>query len=164
MPGSFAKAQWRPGQPQDPTSKVLSPQELSERLLFMEAAFANMLVDDLPMSDLQRQLEQSWLPDTATLLPQGSVTREVLATAWVSGTVGSTGVVSATGAGSPAFTVVRNGAGDYTITFPAYKNVPTVVGTPAGNVTGFRCSAKTSSTARFIMSADSDFDFWIVGK
>lgn len=164
MPGSFSKAMWRPGQPQDPTSQVLSPREMSERLLFLETIFENMLVDDLPMGDLQRTLEQQWVPDTATLLPPGSVTREVLATAWVSGTVGATGIISSTGAGSPAWDVVRNGAGDYTITFPAYRTVPQVVGTPAGSVTGFCCSAKTVTTARFIMSADSDFDFWIVGK
>lgn len=164
MPGSYVNAIWVPGQPSDPTSQVLDPRELSERLLYLENAFTTMKVDDLPLGDLQRSLEQSWAPDTATLLVPGSVTREILATAWVSGTIGAGGTVVAQGAGSPPFTVVRNGAGDYTITFPPYKITPQALGTPRSSVTGFRVPAKTTSTAQFVMSADSDFDFWIVGK
>ena len=160
---SFDDTVWRPGQPLDPTSKTMPGQELTERLLYVEQVLDNMLVGDLPVAALQRELEQSWLPDPQLLLASSSVTREVLAIAWAGGTVGSAGTKSATAAGGPDWSVVRNSAGNYTVTFPAYKNVPLAFATA---VTGadIKVTAKTVSTATFVAGTDTDFDWMVWGK
>jgi hypothetical protein len=161
--GSFSDTLWRPGQPLDPTTKIMPAEEVTQRLLYAEKVLANIQVGDLPMSDLQRTLEQSWVPDPATLLAGSSVTREVLAVAWAGGSASAAGGKVSTVAGAPDWSVVRNGAGDYTVTFPAYNAVPIVFAT--GVTQAFtRCSAKTATTARLLFSADTDFDWMVWGK
>jgi len=75
---AFTDTLWLPGQPKEPTRLVLSPQEASERLLYLEKRYANMSVDDIPVADLQRKMEQSWQPDAATLLPNATITVDQL--------------------------------------------------------------------------------------
>jgi hypothetical protein len=162
---AYSDTVWRAGQPLDPTSKVMSGQELTDRLLYLEKAFTGMQLGDLPVSELQRALEQSWVPDPATLFASGSVTREALSVAWAGGKVGSTGTKVSAVAGSPDWTVVRNGAGDYTVTFPAYKAIPLVFATSYTSGSAFsRVSAATVSTARFLFGGDADFDWMVWGK
>lgn len=160
----FTQTLWRPGELLDPTSLTAAPLELTQRLMHLEKALDQLQVGDLPISDLERQLEQTWQPDPSTLFPAGSVGNEVQAYSTYYGQVGGAAPGTILIAGSGDWSVVRNGAGDYTITFAQLKNVPIVTGTPQANVTGFRVSVKTVATARFLMSADSDFDFVVIGK
>jgi hypothetical protein len=160
---SFADTVWRPGQPLNPTDKVLGNEELSQRLLYLEKVYSDMQLGDLPMSDIQRALEQNWIPDPQTLFAAGSVSREALAVAWAGGKVASAGTKVSVVAGSPDWTVVRNGAGDYTVTFPAYKATPLVFAT--GVTQGFaRATATTTTTARLLFGGDTDFDWMVWGK
>lgn len=161
--GSYSDTVWRPGQPLDPTAKIMPQEEVSQRLLYLEKAFTDMQLGDLPISELKRELEQSWAPDAATLFPAGSVTREALAVSWAGGSAGSAGTKVSTVAGAPDWTIVRNGAGDYTVTFPAFKAVPLVIATGVTQVFQ-RCSVKTTSTARLLFAADTDFDWMVWGK
>ena len=160
---SYSDTFWRPGQSSDPTAKVMPGEELTERLLYLEKAFTNMLVGDLPMADVQRTLEQTWVPDPATLFAGSSVTREALAVAWAGGKAGSTGTKVATVAGAPDWSITRNGAGDYTVTFPAYKAVPLVFATGVGQAFA-RASVQTVSTMRLLFGGDTDFDWMVWGK
>lgn len=160
---AYSDTVWRAGQPLDPTAKVMSAQELSDRVLYLEKAFTGMQVGDLPLSELQRALEQTWSPDPATLLASGSVTRDSLAVAWAGGSAGSTGTKVSTVAGSPDWSIAKNGAGDYTVTFTAFKAVPLVVATGVANAFQ-RCSAKTTATARLLFAGDTDFDWMVWGK
>lgn len=161
--GSFSDTVWRPGQPLDPTAKVIGGQELTERLMYVEKVLSALQLGDLPMSELQRALEQNWVPDTATLLPAGSVTREVLAVSWAGGKCDSAGGKVSTVAGSPDWSVVKNGAGDFTVAFPTFKSVPLVFA--SGVTQAFtRVSATTVSTARLLFAADTNFDWMVWGK
>jgi hypothetical protein len=161
--GSYADTQWRPGQPLDPTAKIMGAEETTQRVLYMEKVIADLQLGDLPMSDLQRALEQNWIPDPQTLFAAGSVSREALAVAWAGGSAASAGTKVTTVAGSPDWSVVRNGAGDYTVTFPAYKAAPLVFAT--GVTQAFsRCSVKSTSTARLLFAGDTDFDWMVWGK
>jgi len=160
---SWADSVWRPGQPLDPTAKIMPAEETSQRLLKLELIVSNLQLGDLPVSELQRSLEQNWVPDPQTLFAAGSVSREALAVAWAGGKVASAGSKVSVVAGSPDWTVVRNGAGDYTVTFPAYKSTPLVFAT--GTTQAFsRCSATTVSTARLLFAGDTDFDWMVWGK
>jgi len=160
---SFADTVWRPGQPLDPTAKVIGGEELTQRLMYIEKVISDLQLGDLPMSEIQRSLEQNWVPDPQTLFAAGSVSREALAVSWSGGKVGSTGTKVAVVAGSPDWTVARNGAGDYTVTFPAYKATPIVFATGVTNAFS-RCSVTTVSTARLLFAGDTDFDWMVWGK
>jgi hypothetical protein len=159
---AFKDTLWSPGQPLDPQAKVLSNQELSDRLLYLEKSYDRFDVDQIPTSDLTRRLEQVWLPDPNTLFASGTVGYDSLIFTLVYGLVGAAG--TKLGTGELDWSVVRNGVGDYTVTFPAFSVKPFIVGTPVASVTGFRVSAVTQSTARFVASADTDFYFIGVGK
>lgn len=159
---AFSDATWRPGEPLDPNQPKMPSQELSDRLLFLERAVDNLRVGDLPLAGLMKTLEQEWLPDPSTLFAAGAITSESLPYTDYYGQVSAAGAIVLGGSGK--WTVVRNGAGDYTITFPAYRTMPIAAVLPALSVTGLRASVKTLSTVRIVMSADSDFDFIIRGK
>jgi hypothetical protein len=146
----------------NPATTTMPVDELSQRLLFLEKAVSGLQVGDLPMANLQKSLEQNWLPDPATLFPDGAIGQGPMAFSWVYGQVGSAGTIQLGGSGK--WTVAKNGAGDYTITFPQFKSVPIVLALPVASVTGFRNTVTTTSTARIVASGDTDFNFWIIGK
>lgn len=163
MPKAYRDTVWQPGQPTSPTDTTLGPKEITDRLLYLERQYDRMDVEQLPLGDLQRRLEQNWLPDPDTLFASGTIGFDSLVFTLIYGQVGSSGTVVKTGAID--WTVVRNGAGDYTVTFPALGAAPQcVLATAVSNVTGLRVTATSTTTARFVMSADSDFYFLVVGK
>lgn len=159
---AFANSIWVPGEPLDPSQSSMSTQELSDRLLFTERALDGLKVGDLPMAGLMKTLEQTWQPDPSTLFPAGSITSDSLNFTSFYGQVAAAGSIQIAGSGK--WTVVRNSAGDYTVTFPALKNIPTVIATPEASVTGFRVNTKTTSTFKINASGDTDFDFLVQGK
>lgn len=75
----FSDTLWLPGQPQSPTATQLSPQELTDRLMYLEKLIANPTLDQLPMADIKRSLLQTWQPDPATLLG-GVLTTDLMPT------------------------------------------------------------------------------------
>jgi hypothetical protein len=77
---AYTNTLWRAGEPSDPTNKVLSPAEMTERLFYMERLLANPSVENLPVAELQRKLEQTWVPNPQTLLAAGTVTPDLEAT------------------------------------------------------------------------------------
>jgi hypothetical protein len=77
MARAFTTTLWRPGETAESGSK-LTPAELSERLLYVEKVLDKLPVEQLPIADLQRKLEQGWLPDPTVLLPAGGITSDLL--------------------------------------------------------------------------------------
>lgn len=159
---AFDDAVWTPGEPLDPSQDSMQPKEVTDRLLFMEKALANLQIGDIPMGALMKNLEQNWLPDPATLFAGGSIGNDSLAITFYYGQVAAAGgLVSSS---SPKLTATRNSAGNYTIGYPAYKTNVAVFALPQVAVTGPRYTGKTTSAVNILMSADSDFDFIIAGK
>lgn len=156
---AFSKSLWRPGQPLDANTKVLSADELTQRLLYLETVFDDMQVDDLPLGHLQKQLAQNWLPDPATLFASGEIGYASLAFRLAYGIVSGAGAILVGGTGD--WNVARNAAGDYTVTMSQpFQRQPVAVASPG--TTG--PPTTTTSTARFVFSADTNFDFILVGK
>lgn len=127
-----------------------------------EATAGNNLPPTLAI--LQRKLEQNWQPDASVLLQAGSVTDASLRARTVRGAVTAAGVL-ARGSG---FSVVRNSAGNYTITYaPAFASTPIVtyglggtasianLATTAESATAFTVQAFTIAGA----AADAAFSF-----
>lgn len=75
---AFETTLWRPGEPTEPGRKSLTPAELTERLYYLEKMAAAPSLDNIPVAELQRKLEMTWLPDPATLLPTGGITTDLL--------------------------------------------------------------------------------------
>lgn len=163
MPRAFRNTVWKPGQPLDPTATQLGPKETTDRLLYLEQQLANFDVDNLDIGTLKTKLEQSWLPDPQTLFAPGTIGFDSLVFSIAMGRVGSTGTVLRQ-VGPIAWTVVRNGLGDYTVTFPELSGIPVALALPVSSVTGLRVTSLTNKTAQFVMSVDSDFDFILIGK
>jgi hypothetical protein len=64
---------------------VSTPAELEARIAALELAAQDRKVrlDDLPLANLQRRLEQSWVPDPTTLFGESSITTVMLGNATV---------------------------------------------------------------------------------
>jgi hypothetical protein len=75
-PNPFTQVIWKPGQPLDPGAQVLSTDELSKRLLFLETVLAGQ--PNLDIASIGRSLEQTWQPDASTLFPSHSIPTEAL--------------------------------------------------------------------------------------
>lgn len=163
MRSAFDEAVWVPGQPLDPGADTMTLKEVTDRLLFLEKATTNLEIGDIPMSELQKQLEQSWLPDAKTLFASGAIGNDSLAFslyyAQVNGTNGALTLAS-----NDQMTGSRASAGNYTINYPSFKATPIVGALPQSSVTGLRYGSKTQSSVNVLMSGDSDFDFWVIGK
>jgi hypothetical protein len=131
MPSTiFTQTLWRPGEPLEPNAEILPPLEVTQRLMHIEKSLDDLSVGDLPVSDLEKTLEQTWLPDPNTLFAAGGIGNEVTEFATYHGQVGSAGTIVLAGSGD--WTVSRVSQGIYDVTFPALKNVPVVLTTNAG--------------------------------
>lgn len=142
--------------------------DLEQRIATLEQR--SITVADIPLVPLMRTLEQKWLPDASVLLRPGSITKEALAPSlsspafrMVRGSVAADGsIVRGTG-----FTVTKNGAGDYTVTFdPAFTSVPVVNANAVTWVAAVQEFSRTASSFRVITyvtttgaNTDQGFDF-----
>lgn len=158
---AFDDAVWIPGEPLDPSQPHMDAQETSDRLLFIEKALSGLQVGDLPLAALMKTLEQTWLPDPSTLFAGGAISSDSLAYTMYYGRITAAGAVGFSN--SMKVSSLRNSAGNYTVTYPAFKTEPAVIALPQLAVTGLRGTATTGS-ANFIMSIDSDFYYVAVGK
>lgn len=159
---AFDDAVWIPGQPLDPSQDSMQPKEVTDRLLFLEKALSALQIGDLPMGQLKTTMEQEWLPDAATLFAPGAIGNGSLAFSVFYGQLSAAGAFVTVS--DSKLSAVRNSAGNYTVNYPAFKTVPAVQALPQVAVTGLRYTAKTVSSVNIIMSADSDFDFLVIGK
>lgn len=160
---AFDDAVWIPGEPLDPGTDSMQNKELTDRLMFLEKAMAGLQIGDLPMGALMKTLEQSWLPDPDTLFASGAISNDSLGFSIYHGQIAAAGGLTLSS--DTKLTAVRNSAGNYTLTYPPYKAVPAVTGTPGSAVVSFRRANKTVSSVDFInATGDTDIDFVVIGK
>lgn len=151
------------------------PERLEQLERFAKDA-AKIKLDDLPMAELQRRLEQRWHPDATALLQENSVGAATLGDGtivtdeaklrMVRGEVaGGTGAL-VLGAG---FTPARTGVGTYTVTVDTpFTVIPVVTVTPA--LGGAVVTGKTTTVLNIFTfntatggALDSNFDFIAIG-
>lgn len=160
---AFDDAVWIPGEPLEPGADSMHPKEVTDRLLFIEKALSQLQVGDLPMGELMKTLEQSWLPDPSTLFAGGSIGGDSLAFTVYYGQIAAAGGLTLSS--STKLSATRNSAGNYTVTYPAFKGIPSVVALPNLAVTGFRYANKTVSSVDIInATGDTNVDFMVIGK
>lgn len=148
-----------------------------ERLELLEASVkAGIKLDDLPMAELQRRLEQRWRPDATALLQENSVGAAALGDGAIVTDEAKLRMVRGEVAGGTGalvlgedYTPARTAVGTYTVTFATpFTVIPVVTFGPAAG--GINLTGKTTAVINIFTfntatgaALDTNFDFIAIG-